>query len=185
MRNSSSSHPSRWHTISQISGGILLGIGIFWLAKLLFFHAPAAAPLMPATGAGARPTVSAADGGHGSSSPLTFSTPAPLRAAGITVSAIQPPATMSEAQALLLAGQDEPDAASSAKKQVADAVSLSYPASKVVKGHADFNHSIAWMVWYQQVPQGGNGIAIDKQPNHDFYIFLDAKTGQELFTIWS
>ena len=59
------------------------------------------------------------------------------------------------------------------------------PFSSSDKGHTSYQHLPVWMIWYQQVPQGGNGIAIDNQPNHDLYVFLDVKTGQEVLTIWS
>jgi hypothetical protein len=167
---------SRWTVVSQILGGILLGIGIFWLAKIFFFSAPATAPSLPMAGVNATPTSLSQKG--------TVSTPASLRAAGITLSGVQGSTPIDEAQALQLARQDEPDATSSAKKLVATAVTLDYPAAAAARGQQDIRHLMAWMIWCQQVPQGGEGIAVDKQPNHDLYIFLDAKTGQEVLTIW-
>lgn len=164
---------TRWSRLSQVIGGMLLGIFVFWLARFLFFSAPTSPQVLPFDGASAPPAAT------------TISTPAALKDAGITLESSAAPATMSQAQALQLAQQFEPDAASGAKKTVAQAVLLTYPASAAIKGHADYQRVPVWMVWYQQIPQGQNDVAIDNQSAHDLYVFLDARAGQEVLTVWS
>jgi hypothetical protein len=166
----------QWRKLSQIAGGILLVIAFFWLLKLLFFSTPSTSSLIPSNSQGLAPF---------SSSGNAITTPASLSSAGITLEGSATPSTMSQKQALQLASQLQSEAAAGAKKTVAQAVLLDYPASAGVKGHTSYQHLPVWMIWYQQVPQGGNGIAIDNQPNHDLYVFLDVKTGQEVLTIWS
>ena len=164
MRYSPSRRTSRWTVISQIIGGILLIIGVLWLVKIVFFPSLNIVPALPVAG-----------GQHATSTTQSqnVSTPSALHAAGITLSAVQQPASLSEAQALQFARQSEPDAMSSAKKLVVTSVTLDYPASAKTSNHPAINHLTTWMIWCQQVPQGGNGIAVDKQASHDLFLFIN------------
>ncbi len=100
-----------------------------------------------------------------------------LQAEGITLGHPSQAPALSQQQALLLARQLIPDAATQAKSTTASYVLLNYPASS---GHPAFNNVPAWMIVYQQVP-----VTFSSQAHQDLYLFLDANTGKELLAIWA
>ncbi len=113
----------------------------------------------------------------------------PLLAEGITVSAPTGQPALSQQQALLLAAQFEPDAATQAKTTTASYVLLSYPNVSTPATHASLNNVPAWMIWYQNVPYVPADASVDSTPfphsHHDLYVFIDASSGKELLAVWS
>lgn len=113
----------------------------------------------------------------------------PLLAEGITIASPggQPP--LSQQQALLLAAQLEPDAATHAKTTTASYVLLNYPNVSTPATHANLNNVPAWMIWYQNVPYVPADSAVDPTPfplsHHDLYVFIDASSGKELLAVWT
>jgi hypothetical protein len=124
---------------------------------------------------------------------LTQATPtagqvAPLTAAGISLGTPASPSALTQQQALLIAGQLEPDSAAQAQKTSARYVLLNFDgAGTTTRQHAITNEA-AWMVLYQQIPQQPADPSADPSQSlpkhHDLYIFLDANTGKEVLTIW-
>ncbi|GCF08259.1 hypothetical protein [Dictyobacter arantiisoli] len=154
-------------------GGILLGVGLFWLIWLLFFYHPVSSTSSQWAGAEATPSPLAVSGLHTAS----------LTAAGITVNTISPPSTMSQAQALQLADQLEPDAAAGAHKKLLSSVSLTYLAAS--RGAKDLRAVPVWMICYQDIPQAQTTVALDTGTAHDLYVFLNPRTGSIVLTVWA
>ncbi len=158
--------PAQSKTITGILGGMLLAIGIVWLGWLLFFQ----------------------HSDSGVQAVLTFSAQAlaptatvqgpPLQAVGITLSHTEQKAALSQQQALVLASQNEPDAATHAKSVVASYMLLNCPATSGSTAHPAFKNVAVWVVWYRQIPQQAT-----TQSHYDLYVFLNANTGNELLSV--
>lgn len=156
---------SPFHLISGIVGAGLLVVALVW-AFLLVFQPSVASRIsssLPLPRSAATPTGQAQI--------------AALQAEGITLGHPSQAPTLSQQQALLLANQLMPEAATQAKSIQASYVLLNYPADS---GHPDFNNVPAWMIVYQQVP-----VTFASQSHQDLYLFLDANTGKELLAIWA
>ena len=167
--------PSRSRLISGIVGGVLLAAGVTWLAWLLAHqNARSAPPVFPIPGLA--PT-------H----PQTLQV-SPLLAAGITLGKPLQPSALNQQQALLIAGELEPDAAANAKSTSTQYVLLNYTSRSTPPVHPDLLNYPAWMILYQNIPLQPGDASVDPTPfprsHHDLYVFLDANNGKELLAIW-
>ncbi|HEV7236812.1 MAG TPA: hypothetical protein VGN15_11555, partial [Ktedonobacteraceae bacterium] len=121
-----------------------------------------------------------------STTPPNIQSP-PLAAVGITLSQSNQTPTVKQQQALLIASQLEPDAATKAKSTTAQFVLLNYQNKGTPATHADFNNVPVWMVLYQKIPLPSADPAVDptppSHPSYDLYVFLDASSGKELLKI--
>ncbi|GCE11698.1 hypothetical protein [Tengunoibacter tsumagoiensis] len=165
--------PGRIQMIGAILGGVLLGLIILWLGWSLFLSPTAStgsAWKFFRVGTSASPVVQQA----------------PLLAAGITLGRAEQKPVLSQAQALLLAGQQEPDAASQAQNTQAQYVLVNYPAKD--GNHADIKDQPSWLIIYQKIPLQPTDAEVDPTPfpqsTHDLYLFLDASTGHEILSVW-
>lgn len=167
--------PVRLEGRGRFIGGLLLGVGLFWLLWLLFFH-PAAMPVI------SRWSMSDA-----AASPLPASVlqSTPLTAAGIVLSTPDNSASISQMQALQLAAQAEPDATDGAKSINAYYVLLTYTATAHSQNSASLTNLPTWLIWFQQVPQPPTNVALTTQPPQDLYLFINAQTGQVELTVWA
>jgi hypothetical protein len=137
------------------------------------------------------------------SSPLTLSLPnfaststqdtstaqiVPLLAEGITLGNPTRQPTLNQQQALLIANQLEPDAATQAKSVTASYILLNYANTSTSATHASLNNVAAWMIWYQRIPYVPADASVDPTPFphafHDLYVFIDANSGKELLVVW-
>ena len=115
--------------------------------------------------------------------------PSPLLAAGITLSRPSQTPALNQQQALLIASQLEPDAATNAKKTSSEYVLLNYNNTSASTSHTTLHNVPVWLVQYQQIPLSPADPSVD--PNspahatHDLYVFLDANSGKELLAIWA
>ena len=160
--------PSR--RLSGIVGGILFAIGILWIGWLLLAsHSNVSdIPLWP--------------GISNPSAPINVQA-TPLLAEGISVSLAHQTPSISQEQALTLANQYEPDAATQAKNVSAKFVLLNYaPVAPAI--HNDFNNTPVWMIWYQRIPLAPNDPSASTRSSHDLYVFLDGTTGKEVLKVW-
>ncbi len=120
--------------------------------------------------------------------PRSANTPVdPLAAAGITLSA--PPQGqepgLTQQQALLLAGQMEPQAAAKATGVTARYTLFSYQGAG--SGSASFQNVPVWLIHYSGISEPHPDTGADPHATgakHDFYVFLDASSGRELLAIW-
>ena len=168
---------SPFRTSTAFVGGLLLLVGFLWLGWIFFsHHSPVS--LSPSTilpGLVATPTPN-----------LQF---APLIAQGITLRGTDQRPALSRQQAVEIANQLEPDAASRAKGTDTRYALLSYPMTKNAVTHPAWDNVAVWLVLYQKIPQGSGDTSFDPkspaQPYHDLYVFLDANSGQELFSLWA
>ena len=167
--------PVRLEGRGRFIGGLLLGVGLFWLLWLLFFH--------PAT----VPVISRWSMSDAIASPLPASVlqSTPLTAAGIVLSAPNNSPPTSQMQALQLAAQAEPDAAGGAKSINAYYVLLTYTAVAHNQDSASFTNLPTWLIWFQQVPQTPTNVALTTQPPQDLYLFINAQTGQVALRVWA
>jgi hypothetical protein len=85
-----------------------------------------------------------------------------------------------------LTQQEEPDAATKAKKTSAQYVLLSYAGTNTSASYPGFHNVLAWMIVYQQIPLASAylGVTPFPQTHYDLYVFLDANTGKELLALW-
>ena len=115
--------------------------------------------------------------------------PSPLLAAGITLGRPSQTPALNQQQALLIASQLEPDAATNAKKTSSEYVLLNYNSTSASASHTTLRNVPVWLVQYQQIPLAPTDPSVD--PNapahatHDLYVFLDANSGKELLAIWA
>ncbi len=93
-------------------------------------------------------------------------------------------AALSQAQALQIADQMEPDAATGAQTIDARYALLTYTATTGAKSGPDLQNVPVWMIWFQKVPQPQTNVALDAGVSHDLYVFLNATTGQMELTVW-
>lgn len=153
---------------SAIVGGVLICAGVAWFAWLAVhqFNGSAISMRFPFIG---------------QSQPTVQPTVDPLIAAGITLAtpSQNQVAQLSQAQALLLADQTEPQAAAHASSVNATYVLFSYKE----------NHAVpAWLVHYSKVNEPGPDTTADPHATstaHDCYVFLNATSGQELLALWT
>ncbi len=163
--------------VSKAVGGILVTLAFLWLGWLLLHHygvKVAGFSSLPIPGN--TPTAS-------SSTQIS-----PITVAGISLGHPTRSPALTQQQALLIAGQLEPDAATNAKKTSAQYVLLNNARTNTPASHPDLNNVPAWMIVYQQIPLAPVDPAVDSTPfpqtQHDLYVFLDANTGKELLVIW-
>ena len=154
------------HLLSGLVGGVLLGIAVIWLGVLLLQRVGVSVPALPPIS------------GIGPSSQAPETQITPLVAEGITLGSTNQTPALNQQQALLLASELEPDAASHAKVTGAKYVLLNYPNTSTPAVHANFKGVPAWMITYQQIPQQSSS-----QATYDLYVFLDANSGQELLAV--
>lgn len=161
--------PSR--RFSGIVGGILFGIGILWIGWLLLAsHSNVSdVPLWP--------------GVSNPSTPINVQA-TPLLAEGISVSLAHQTPGISQQQAITLANQYEPDAATQAKSVSVQFVLLNYPVVSAPATHSNFNNTPVWMIWYQHIPLAPDDPSASTRSSHDLYVFLDGATGKEVLKVW-
>lgn len=166
---------SAMRQISAIVGAALVGVALLWFAWLLVrqLNPGAASITFPFSGPMAQNSTQ---------------TPAdPLVAAGITLAVPGQDQTpkLTKQQALLLAGQMEPQVAARASGVSAEYTLLTYTARNSTA--ASLHDVPAWLVHYTGVAEPGADTAADPHATntpHDLYVFLDAQSGQELLAIW-
>lgn len=171
-------HRSRWHMLSIVIGGMLVGVVVIWLGWLLFHpNAGVGGSLFPIPGIGQNAPVGPPIVGAG-----------PLLAEGITLDTPLQQPKLNQQQALLIANQLEADAATKAKSTQAQYALLNYPNTSATPSHADFKDVPIWLIHYQHIPLEPADVSVDPTPFphsfHDLYVFLDANTGKELLVIW-
>ena len=168
------SRAQRLRVISGVVGAVLLALaGILLVWQLLHQFAGPAIPAPPIIGAvpnnSAEPQITA------------------LSAEGITLGHPDKTPVLSQQQALLLAGQLEPNAMSKAKVTSAQYVLLNYPSKNTSATHTDFINAPAWMILYRGIPLQPADASVDPapstHPSYDLYVFLDANSGKELLTV--
>ena len=112
-----------------------------------------------------------------------------LTAEGITLAETNQRPTLSEQQALFISSQLEPEAASSAQSTNARYILVSSTDTSVTADRPVLNAAPVWLVWYQKIPVTANDTQADPTPSpqstHDLFVFLDANSGKELFSIWA
>jgi len=172
LKTSPKSRTTLWsRQASKIVGAILLVVAAVWLGWLIFQRGGAAGI---------------------SILPIPVNTPIgqvpPLVAAGITLGHASRTPALDQKQALLIASQLEPDAATNAKKTSSEYVLLNYTSTSASASHTNLSNVPAWMVLYQQIPLAPGDPSVDPNaPSHgtyDLYVFLDANSGKELLAIW-
>lgn len=94
-----------------------------------------------------------------------------LLAHGITLTQPTEEANLSLQQALFLARQSVPDAIA------AKNVSARYVLVNSSMAQEKLQNVPTWVVWYQSIPRAGGG-------TQDLYVFLDANSGTQLFSLW-
>ncbi len=155
------------HLLTGLIGGVLLGIAVIWIGLLVLQRVGVPVPAFPTIGGIAPPF---------SQAPVTQITP--LVAEGITLGSPTQNPGLNQQQALLLASEVEPDAATHAKVTGAKYVLLTYPNMSTPATHPSFNGVPVWMISYQQIPQQSS-----PQSTYDLYVFLDATSGKELLSV--
>ncbi len=161
--------------ISAIAGGVLICLVAVWFIWLVMHQInPGIASIQLHFTGQAQPTAQPAVN--------------PLLTAGITLStpAQGQIAQLTQAQALLLANQMEPQAAAHAGSVSAQYVLFSYQGNAATTG-AEQNAPV-WLIHYSNVRGTAPDTAADPHatnPSHDCYLFLNASTGQEVFALWS
>ncbi len=160
--------------ISGIVGALLLGLGCLWLGWLLLgqHNNTSASFVWPLIGA------------NTTSSDVQVPQ---LVAKGISLSHAGQTPTLSQQQAMMIANQLEPEAATNAKSSSAKYVLLNYVATGT-STHATVNNVPVWMVLYQRIPIDPNNASVDPMPStrssHDLYVFVDANSGKEVLSVW-
>ena len=153
---------------SAVVGAILLGLGCLWLGWLLLGQHN------NSSGSFVWPSLPGTNTTPAANAPLPS-----LTAEGITLGQANQNPTLSQQQAVTLANQLEPDAASNAKN-----INARY----VLLNHASLSNVPAWMVAYQRIPIEPNSASVDPASStrayHDLYVFVDANTGKELLSVW-
>lgn len=175
-KTSSKSRSTLWtRQLSKIVGVILLGVAALWFGWLVLHRGvPAGISILPVTGLGSNNT--------------PIGQVSPLVAAGITLGRPSQTPALNQQQALLIASQLEPDAATNAKKTSAQYVLLNYAGAATSTPQTTLNNVPTWMVLYQQIPLPPTDPSVDpnspSHSTHDLYVFLNANNGKELLAIW-
>lgn len=161
---------------SKIVGAMLLIVAALWLGWLVFHRgAPVGISILQIPGLVPINT--------------PIEQPSPLLAAGITLGRPSQAPALNQQQALLIANQLEPDAATNAKKTSSEYVLLNYRSTSASASHTSLSNVPAWMVLYQQIPLAPTDPSVDpnspSHATHDLYVFLDANSGKELLAIWA
>lgn len=164
------------HSLTGIVGGGLLVLALLWAAWLV---------LHPAL----RPNLSSLPLlGNLAPTPTTQAVIPALTAEGITLGHPSQTPALSQQQALLIAGELEPDAATNAKSTSASYVLLNYPVGKDAT-HANLTDVPVWMIVYQKIPRQPADASVEPTPlalsYQNLYVFLDASSGKELLAIWA
>jgi hypothetical protein len=110
----------------------------------------------------------------------------PLAAAGISLGHPTETPALTQQEAIFIASQLEPDAATKAKKTSTQYVLLSYAGTNTSASYPGFHNVLAWMIVYQQIPLASADLGVTPFPktHYDLYLFLDANTGKELLALW-
>ena len=110
----------------------------------------------------------------------------PLAAAGISLGHPTQTPALTQQEAIFIASQLEPDAATNAKKTSAQYVLVSYAGTNASTSYPGFHNVLAWMIVYEQIPlaPADLGVTPFPQTHYDLYVFLDANTGKELLALW-
>lgn len=170
--------PSFSNRASAILGGVLLVVGFLWLGWILLGQHGGTPSFANISLPGVAPT-------NGSETQIPS-----LQAEGITLGHSDQTPTLNQQQAVLLASQLEPDAATQAKSTTARFVLLNYVriGTSATATQANLNNVPVWMIWYQQIPLQPANAAVDPTPfphsTHDLYVFLDATSGKEVLSVW-
>ncbi len=173
--SSNSDSTTQWFRMtSGVVGGMLLGLACLWLAWLLLHQfAGSAIPAPPVIGS------------FPINPPVAQITP--LAAEGITLGHPGQTSMLSQQQALFIASQLEPGAASKSKTPSAQYVLLNYPNKGTPATHSDYHDVPVWMILYQGIPLQPADASVDPTPvprsSYDLYVFLDANSGKELLKI--
>lgn len=177
-RESSAARTSlpRLTLVSGVVGGILLGVCLLAVGWLL---------LAPHLDFRAGPTWIIP---WAANSPQTDLQVPQLTAQGITLAETNQQPTLSEQQALFISSQLEPEAASSAQSTNARYVLVSSTSTSATAGRPVLNATPVWLVWFQKIPSAASDTQVDPTPSpqatHDLFVFLDANSGKELFSLW-
>jgi hypothetical protein len=157
---------------TAIIGGLLIILACAALVWLLLSHFSAARLSPSAQSLTASPTPAAGV--------LPNNTPvvqiASLAAEGITLKQATHAAALSRQEALLIASQLEPNAASQAKSASAQYLLLDYAGSNSTAVRSSMQNEPSWMIEYQQIPSS-------TQTPYDLFVFIDANTGKELIAV--
>ncbi len=156
---------------SAAIGGILIGLAGVWFLWLLLHQINASLPLPPVLPGGLL----------SSSSPVPQLSP--LAAEGITLSSANETPALNQQQALLIAKQLAPDAATNAQHTTARFVLVTYPNAATPPAHSDLHDQPAWLIEYQGVPLASGDSSATGSSTYDLYVFLDGTTGKELLVI--
>ena len=110
----------------------------------------------------------------------------PLAAAGISLGHPTQTPALTQQEAMFIASQLEPGAATKAKNTSAQYVLLSYGGTNTSTSYSGFHNVQAWMIVYQQIPLAPANLGVTPFPrtHYDLYVFLDANTGKELLAVW-
>ncbi len=171
---------ARSNAPSAIVGGLLLALGCIWLGWLVIgqhggLNLGFGAPHFSLPGFNAPTAVSETQ-------------IPPLAAEGITLGHFDQVPALGQKQALLLASQLEPDAATKAKTVVARYVSLTYTSTGTAHAHTNLSNVPVWLIVYQQIPLLPADASVDPTPfphsYHDLYVFLNASSGKEVLSVW-
>lgn len=160
----------------KVVGGILIALASIWFVLLLLHQFGVGAP-----GLSTLPFLP----GRAPAAPTTVPA-SPLAAAGISLGYSTQTPALTQQQALLIASQLEPGAATQAKKTSAQYVLLNYAGTTTSPSLKNIQ---AWMIVYQQIPLAPGDLSADPTPApqsyHNLYVFLDANSGKELLAIWA
>lgn len=159
--------PSR--AVSGIIGGVLIGLAGAWAIWLLLHQFSTSIPLPP----GLPPAQNA----------TPVSQISPLAAEGITLAPASQSPALPRQEALLIAQQLEPDAATSAKQTTAQYVLVTYPAASNLAAHPSLHDTPAWLIEYHSVPLAPGDSSASGRSTYDLYVFLDASSGKELVVV--
>ncbi len=159
--------PSR--VVSGIIGGVLIGLAGAWVIWLLLHQFGTNIPLPP--GLPPAPDNTA------------VSQISPLAAEGITIAPASQAPALGQQQALLIAQQLEPDAASAAKQTTAQYVLVTYPTTSTPAAHPNLHDTPAWLIEYHNVPLAPGDSSASGQSTYNLYVFLDASSGKELVVV--
>jgi hypothetical protein len=162
--------------LSAVAGGILIAAAALWFLWLLVRQVnPGMVSLRLPFPPNPQPARSA-------NAPVD-----PLAVAGITLSA--PPQgrepALTQQQAILVAGQIEPQSAARAAGFDARYTLFSYQG--VTLESAGFHNVPVWLIHYWGIPEPRPDTAADPHATgtkHNFYVFLEASSGRELLAIW-